>query len=71
MFMTTILVQAAENEGLTIGKVLAGIPHDGPAILVYLLTAGAIALVWWGHRRASADASSNSSAKAGDDATSA
>lgn len=67
MILTTMLVQAAENEGLTLGKVLADIPHDGPAILVYLLTAGAIALVWWGHRKASANASSDASTKAGSD----
>lgn len=55
MILATTILQAAEDGGLTIGEILADIPHDGPAIVVYLLTAAATALIWWGHRRSSAN----------------
>lgn len=55
MILATTILQAAEDAGLTIGEILADIPHDGPAIVLYLLTAVAVALIWWGHRRSSAN----------------
>jgi len=55
MILATTILQAAESDGLTIGEILADIPHDGPAIVLYLLTAASAALIWWGHRRSSAN----------------
>lgn len=40
----------AEGGGLTFRDVLADIPRDGPAILVYALTAGMVFLIWRGSR---------------------
>lgn len=31
-----------QDQGLTFHDILVGIPHDAPAIIVYLLSAGAI-----------------------------
>lgn len=55
MILTTALVQAAESEGLTIGRILADIPHDAPAILLYVLTAASIGLIWWANRKKTGD----------------
>ena len=48
------LLQAAEEEGLTLGEVLADIPHDAAAIVVYVLVGFSVALVIWSGRRRAA-----------------
>jgi hypothetical protein len=50
MLSIAILVQGQE---LTLGRVLADIPHDGPAVLVYVLLAVSGYLIWRGSRRKS------------------
>jgi hypothetical protein len=49
--MYAFLLQAAPSEGLTWGEILSGIPHDGPAVFIYLLTAGAVGWVVWANRK--------------------
>jgi hypothetical protein len=38
----------AELGSLTLGKVVADIPHDLPALIVYLMVAALALFVWWG-----------------------
>ena len=45
------LIQAAGEEGLTLGKILADIPHDAAAIVVYVLVGFSVGLVIWSGRR--------------------
>lgn len=44
-------MQAAGDEGLTLGEILADIPHDAAAIVVYVLVGFSIGLVVWSGRR--------------------
>lgn len=46
MYMLTIAAQ----EGLTIQRILADIPHDAAAIFVYILISGSLWLIWWADR---------------------
>ncbi|HSJ23039.1 MAG TPA: hypothetical protein VK929_00040 [Longimicrobiales bacterium] len=39
-----------QDDGLTFVEVLQNIPHDGPAVVIYLMLAGFVALVWLGSR---------------------
>jgi hypothetical protein len=48
--MFAILALLQEEEGLTIGKLLRDIPHDLPALIVYLLLGGFIGMIWLGNR---------------------
>lgn len=43
------LLLQADASGLE--KLLASIPHDAPAIFVYLLTGAALYLIWRGSRK--------------------
>lgn len=45
------LVQGTQDDGLTFGEVLANIPHDAAAIVVYVLVGVSIGLVIWSGRR--------------------
>jgi hypothetical protein len=46
------LVQGQGEEGtLTIGEVLADIPHDPAAFVVYALIAGSVWLIWKANRK--------------------
>jgi hypothetical protein len=47
MLVVTILNQ---DDGLTFREVIQNIPHDGPAIVVYVLLLIFAALVWMGSR---------------------
>jgi hypothetical protein len=47
MFMLATLLQEG---GLTLRKVLADIPHDLPALVVYVLLGGFVFLIWRGSR---------------------
>jgi hypothetical protein len=51
--MHALLQQAAQggDESLTFGEILSGIPHDGPAFFIYLLTAVAVGWVVWASRK--------------------
>ena len=44
-------IQATVDEGLTFTEVLADIPHDAAAIVVYILVGFSIGLVVWSGRR--------------------
>lgn len=46
-----LLIQSAQEEGLTLGKVLADIPHDATAFVGYFFVGAFVAFVWWGHRK--------------------
>jgi hypothetical protein len=45
------LLQGEVDEGLTLGEIIAGIPHDAAAIVVYVLVGASIGLVVWSGRR--------------------
>jgi hypothetical protein len=40
-----------QDDGLTLGDVLANVPHDGPAVVIYLMGAVFLGLVWAGSRK--------------------
>ena len=44
-------MQAASDEGLTLAKILADIPSDPAAIVVYILVGFSVGLVVWSGRR--------------------
>jgi hypothetical protein len=39
-----------QDDGLTLREVLADIPHDLPAMVVYVLIALFVGFIWWGSR---------------------
>lgn len=45
-----VALQAAEESGLTFRDVFADIPHDIPAIVVYVLLLGSGWLIWRANR---------------------
>jgi len=45
-----VIRTALAGDGLTFGKILADIPHDAAAIVVYLLIAVSIIVVWRANR---------------------
>jgi hypothetical protein len=53
--MFAMVLQAVDrtSDGLTLGEILTGIPHDAPALFIYVLTAGAVAWVIWANRKRS------------------
>jgi hypothetical protein len=57
--MYALLLQAAPSSGsgLSFGEILTGIPHDAPAIFIYVLTAGAVGWVVWANRKRPKDPS--------------
>jgi hypothetical protein len=48
MLATIVAVQA---DGLTFGRILGDIPHDGPAIVIYVMLVVFAGLIWRGSRR--------------------
>jgi hypothetical protein len=42
----------SSDDGLTAAEILAAVPHDAAAIVVYTLVAACVVLVWWAHRHA-------------------
>ncbi|MGH7449123.1 MAG: hypothetical protein ACRELT_16240 [Longimicrobiales bacterium] len=48
MFSVAALVQ---GDGLTIGEVVRGIPHDGPAIVIYVMILVFAGFIWHGSRK--------------------
>jgi hypothetical protein len=51
MYATIFALAAQAGDGLTISEILTGIPHDVPALFIYLLTAGAVGWVAWANRK--------------------
>lgn len=47
--MFSIYMQA--DEGLTLREVFTDIPHDGPAIVVYVMVAVAVYILWRSNRK--------------------
>jgi hypothetical protein len=45
------IAAAIQSNGLTMGEVIRGIPHDGPAIVIYLMLIAFAGFVWAGSRR--------------------
>jgi hypothetical protein len=41
---------AMQDDGLTFREVVQNLPHDGPALLVYVLVALFIGFIWHGSR---------------------
>jgi hypothetical protein len=46
-----LALRVLQSDGLTFSQVLEGIPHDLPALFVYLLIAGFVSMIWLGSRR--------------------
>lgn len=44
--MLSMLSIVQSEGGLTLGRVLADIPHDPAAVAVYIMLAGSIFLIW-------------------------
>lgn len=44
---------AFQSEGLTVGEIISGIPHDGPAIVIYAMLLVFAGFIWAGSRRKS------------------
>jgi hypothetical protein len=49
--MPLLAMLVLQDDGLTFNTVIQDIPHDAPAIVVYLMLAIFAALVWLGSRR--------------------
>jgi hypothetical protein len=43
---------AQQDDGITALEVLQNIPHDGPAMVVYVMLAVFVVLIWRGSRQA-------------------
>lgn len=50
MYAMTLVMQ---SEGLTFGEIVSGIPHDGPAIVIYVMLAAFVGFIVIGSRRKS------------------
>lgn len=48
--MSILAIAVLQDEGLTFREVLQNIPHDGPAVVIYLMLAVFAGLIWWGSR---------------------
>jgi hypothetical protein len=49
--MLPIFSAVQESDGLTFGELLRDIPHDMPAIVVYVLVGAFIYAIWRANRR--------------------
>jgi hypothetical protein len=49
----SIIAMAIQSEGLTLREVVSGIPHDGPAIVVYAMLIVFVGFIWMGSRKKS------------------
>lgn len=45
------IASAIQSDGLTVDEVISGIPHDGPAIVVYLMLIVFVGFIWAGSRK--------------------
>lgn len=46
----SIFTMMIQDDGLTLREVIADIPHDVPAMVVYVLIAVFVGFIWWGSR---------------------
>jgi hypothetical protein len=46
----SIFAMMIQDDGLTLREVIADIPHDVPAMVVYVLIALFVGFIWWGSR---------------------
>ena len=46
----SIFAMMIQGDGLTLREVIADIPHDVPAMVVYVLIALFVGFIWWGSR---------------------
>lgn len=44
---------AIQGDGISAIEILRGIPHDGPAIMIYIMILGFAAFIWHGGRKKS------------------
>lgn len=51
-----LMIQSAQEDGLTLAEMLADLPHDPAAIVGYLFVGAFVAFVWWGHKKSGSDA---------------
>ena len=49
MYLISVMLQAMDG-GVTIGDIIADLPRDPAAILLYVLTALSLYLIWAAHR---------------------
>ncbi|HSK18622.1 MAG TPA: hypothetical protein VK912_05745 [Longimicrobiales bacterium] len=49
----SVIALAIQSEGLTLNEVVNGIPHDGPAIVVYAMLLVFVGFIWRGSRKKS------------------
>ena len=49
MFGMAAAIQA--DGGLTLGEVLTSIPHDGPALVIYVMILAFAGFIWHGSRK--------------------
>ena len=47
------IAAAIQSDGLTLGEVIGGIPHDGPAIVIYAMLIVFVGFILVGSRRKS------------------
>lgn len=48
--MLAMMLEAPDETGLTLARILADIPHDASAIVVYLMVLGSVLLIWRANR---------------------
>jgi hypothetical protein len=48
--LTMAVLALLSQEGSGFGRIIAGIPHDAPAIFIYIFLAISVYLVWRGSR---------------------
>jgi hypothetical protein len=53
--MFAFALQSGDN-GLTLHKVIADIPHDVASLVIYIMVAGFLFLIWYGSRAGSGPA---------------
>jgi hypothetical protein len=49
--LSSLSLVIQEGSGLTLREVIADIPHDGPAFVVYFLLVVFVAFIWHGSRK--------------------
>lgn len=48
--MSFLAIAVLQDDGLTFREVIQNIPHDGPAVVIYLMLALFAGFIWWGSR---------------------
>jgi hypothetical protein len=47
------IAMVIQSDGLNLGEVIRGIPHDGPAVVIYAMLIAFAGFIWLGSRRKS------------------